>query len=452
MNAIANFNHNSSIIAKTISKLMAVEPAATKTFRLSVATPADVAAEGVGQYKIEAPVIAALLDTAYAEIISAANRVPRNDSIPVAERGRSLSGYDDQYDGAEEREETEESLEEQLQSALDRAAIILRYGRHIASIKDSGAEWLLGFEVDKWVPTTGLTDDPDGKFTLDEVLRACAANAGLARHIKEGRVCRIKSVVDNKLPQIKEWINTQLSRDGIAESWAQKLAYASVIGLHIDDVEVNIAKSYIGDIVTRSAFRRETTRLEDAIARVANRRYLGLAYMLNEQALLQKPSDNEIAKAVAKAWPFLQYSSMLQQDIAEVKASDEYQDWLLQKDLESAKEAAQRDLRQAMREKAMFGMEQYAAQAAAIREQAAAIRASISQQREALINSPAPVTPQAAADAAANEAKAKAKRAATAKKAAETRKRNAKAKAEAKRIKGVHGTGSKIPSYQGRVH
>ena len=448
MNTITNFAHTSTIISKTISKLLEVTPAAPKTFRLSVATPADVAGEGIGQYKVEAPVVAALLDTSYAEVVSAANRVPRKDSIPVADRGRSLSGYDDKYDGAEEPEETEETLEEQLQAALDRAAVVLRYGKHIASIKDGGAEWLLGFEVDKWVPTPGLTDDPDGKYTLDEVLRACTANTGLARHIKEGRVTRVKSVVDNKLPQIKEWINNQLFRDGIAESWAQKLAYASVLGLRIDDVEVNVAKSYIGDIVTRSAFRRETTRLEDAISRVANRRYLGLAYLLNEQALLQKPSDSEIAKAVAKAWPFLQYSSLLQQDVAEVKASDEYQDWLLQKDLETAKEAAQRDLRQAMREKALFGMEQYAAQAAAIRDQAAAIRASITQQREALA-SPAPVAPQADP---ADEAKAKAKKAAAAKKAAETRKRNAEAKAEAKRVKGVHGTGSKIPSYQGRVH
>ena len=58
----------------------------------------------------------------------------------------------------------------------------------------------------------------------------------------------------------------------------------------------------------------------------------------------------------------------------------------------------------------------------------------------------------APADDEKAKAKAKAKKAAAAKKAAETRKRNAEAKAEAKRVKGVHGTGSKIPSYQGRVH
>lgn len=435
MNVITNFNSSNTIIAAAVAKLMSVKAVDPKTFRLSVATADDVMPEGTGQFKLEAPVVLQLIDTAYAEIVSVANRITRKDQlIALHDRHRHNSGWDDIYDGSEEPEETEQSIEEQLIDAIDRAEVILRYGKHIAAIKAGGAEWLAGFEVDKWVPVEGLSDDE-----LLVVQQACVSEVGLSKFIELGKVKKVRSVVDNRLLGFNEWCNVQIHRKGQDEGWKNKLAYARTLGIVLSDIPVNTACEYIGDIVLSEAFNRPTTRLEDAVRRVANNRYINVAYTIQNELAATTPNRRAIDKAMAKSWEMLCYSDMLQKDIAEVKKSDEWQDYQLDLDVKAAEEEAKQDFRQAMREQAMFAIEKRALEIQKIRSQAENIRAMLAKERSELLQA-APVEDDSAAKA---EAEAKAKRAAAAKKAAETRTRKAAEKKAAQTTKGIHKASTK---------
>lgn len=452
MNVITNFAHANNVINAAITKLMAVEHKQPKTFRLSVPAADDVQPEGIGQYRVEAPIIIALLDTAYAEIVSAATRTTRKDAqIALHDRHRHNSGWDDQYDGADDKEETEEDLAAALVEAVDRAEVVLRYAKHIAAIKDGGAQWIAGFEVTKWVPMPGLTDDPNGAFTLEQVMQACISETGLYEHIKMSRVQKVKSVVENRLLPFNEWCDQQIHRKGVADNWKNKCAEARTCDIHLSDIPVNTAVSYIADIALGSAFNRTTTRLEDAVTKVANNNYLRVAYTLQNNIAATTVNKREIDKAMSKAWDFLSYSVMLQRDIFEVKASDEWQDHQLDLDVKAAEEDAKRDFRAAMREQAMFNIEKRAIETQATRSQADHIRSLIAKQREELL-APKPTAEELAAQAEA-EAKAKAKREAAAKKAAATRKANAEAKAKAAHLKGVHKASNKpVLSTSGTRH
>lgn len=445
MNVITNFAHTNNVIAAAIKKLMDVECKKANTFRLSVPTPDDTQQEGTGQYKFEAPVILAVLDTAYAEIVSLANRTTRKDAqIALHDRHRHASGWDDQYDGQDEPEETEQSIESQLIDAIDRAEVVLRYAKHIAAVKQGGAEWLAGFEVDKWVPVPGLTDDKDGKFTLEEVMRACISEVGLYEHIKMGRVQKVRSVVENRLLGFNEWCDQQIHRKGVDEGWKNKCAYARICDIHIHDVPVNTAMDYIGDIVLGSAFNRLTTRLEDAVTKVANSKYLGLAYAIQNEIAATEVNKRNIDKAFQKAFEFLPYSPMRSTDVLEIKASDEWLDFQLDLDVKNAEEEAKKDFRAAMREQAMFNIEKRALEIQSTRHQADHIRGLLAQQCAELYQPKQDDAEQLAK--AAKEAETKAKRAAAAKKAAETRARKAAEKAEAAKLKGVHKS-STMPRY-----
>lgn len=433
-NVIAQFAHSSSVISNAVTKLMAIGIAhkAPNTFRLSVATPNDVQPEGTGQYRMEAPVIVALLDTVYAEIVSAANRTTRKDvQIALHDRHRHASGWDDQYDGSDDPEETEESIEEQLINAVDRAEVVLRYAKHIAAVKDGGAQWLAGFEVDKWVPVEGLSAEEH-----ELIAKACLAETNLADHIKMGRVQKVRTVVENRLLPFNEWCDRQIHRKGVDDGWKNKCAYARTCDIHLNDIPVNTAEEYIGDIVLSSAFNRLTTRLEDAVAKVANTNYLRVAYTLTHNIAATTVNKREIDNALKKSWEFLAYSPMLQADVKEVRASDEWQDYQLDRDVEEAEKEAKRDERQAYRELAMFNIEKRALAIAETRSKADSIRALIAKERSELL-APKP---------AAQPDEVKAKRAAAAKKAAETRAKNKAAKEAAKHVKGIHKASNK-PSY-----
>ena len=448
-NILSNFAHTNSTIALCISKLMAVKPVNPNTFRLSVLTPDDVQEEGTGQYQVEAQVILQLLNTAYAEVVSALNRVTRKDQlIPLNDRHRHNSGWDDQYDGGEndaEPEETELSIEDQIVHAVDRAEVVLRYGKHIASIKQGGAEWLTGFEVDAWVPVAGLTDDKDGKFTIDSVKQACESEVDLETHILAGRVVKVRTVVDNRLQGFTAWCQAQVStakRKEKVTDWTRKCAYAATMGIELHDVPVNDAMNYIGDLVSKPAFNRKTSRLEDAVRQVGNAKYLSIAYALKSNVAALKVKDAELNKTFIKAFQYLPYSDMLQIDIQATLKSEDWLDHQLSLDIKQSEQDAKQNLRQAMREQAMFGMEQLAVQAQATNNQAQALRDMIAQQRAALY-APKPSAEQVQAEIDAKTEKAKARQA----KAAATRKANA----AAKHLTGIAGT-SNMPSYSTNRH
>ncbi len=451
-NILSNFAHTDSTIALCISKLMAVKPVNPKTFRLSVLTPDDTQEEGTGQYQVEAQVILQLLNTAYAEVVSALNRVTRKDQlIPLNDRHRHNSGWDDQYDGGEndaEPEETELSIEDQIVHAVDRAEVVLRYGKHIASIKQGGAEWLTGFEVDAWVPVAGLTDDKDGKFTVDSVKAACESEVDLETHILAGRVVKVRTVVDNRLMNFTAWCQAQVSaakRKEKVTDWTRKCAYAATMGIELHDVPVNDAMNYIGDLVSKPAFNRKTSRLEDAVRQVGNAKYLSIAYALKSNVAALKVKDAELNKTFIKAFQYLPYSDMLQIDIQTTLKSEDWLDHQLSLDIKQSEQDAKQNLRQAMREQAMFGMEQMAVQAQATNQQAQALRDMIAQQRAALYApKPSAEQVQAEIDAKADYAqKVKARQA----KAAATRKANA----ATKHLTGIAGT-SNMPSYNVNRH
>lgn len=448
-NILSNFAHTNTTIALCISKLMAVKPVNPNTFRLSVLTPDDTQEEGTGQYQVEAQVILQLLNTAYAEVVSALNRVTRKDQlIPLNDRHRHNSGWDDQYDGGEndaEPEETELSIEDQIVHAVDRAEVVLRYGKHIASIKQGGAEWLTGFEVDAWVPVAGLTDDKDGKFTIDSVKQACESEVDLETHILAGRVVKVRTVVDNRLMNFTAWCQAQVStakRKEKVTDWTRKCAYAATMSIELHDVPVNDAMNYIGDLVSKPAFNRKTSRLEDAVRQVGNAKYLSIAYALKSNVAALKVKDAELNKTFIKAFQYLPYSDMLQIDIQATLKSEDWLDHQLSLDIKQSEQDAKQNLRQAMREQAMFGMEQLAVQAQATNQQAQALRDMIAQQRAALY-APKPSAEQVQAEIDAKTEKAKARQA----KAAATRKANA----ATKHLTGIAGT-SNMPSYNVNRH
>lgn len=439
-NIISNFSSSNTIIAAGISKLLEVKVKDAKTFRLSVPAANDVMPEGSGQFKMEAPVLIQLIDTAYAEIVSAANRVTRKDQlIPLNDRHRHNSGWDDQYDGSDEPEETEQSIEDQLVNAVDRAEIIVRYAKHIAAIKQGGAEWLAGFEVDKWVPVEGLQGEE-----LKAVMKACVAEVNLSEYIQLGKVKKVRSVIENRLLSFNEWCAKQIARKNQDEAWKNKLAYARTLDIVVHDVPVNTACEYIADIVSGEAFNRTTTRLEDAVRRVANNAYLRLAYALQAEIAATTVSKRNVDKALAKGFEFIPYSDKLQGDIAEVKASDEWEDYALAQEVEQAERDAKADMRTAIREQAMLGLQKRSLEIAELRNQAQGIRALIAKQREEMLT-PKPSEDELKAKAEA-EAAAKAKKEAAAKKAAETRAKNKAAKEAAKQTKGVHKASNK-PTY-----
>jgi hypothetical protein len=430
MNTITNFAHTSSIIAAAVAKLMDTPVRDPKQFRLSVATPDDVAEEGTGQYRVEAPVVLALLDTAYAEIVSAATRTTRKDAqIALHDRHRHASGWDDQYDGSDDKEVTADDLKNALVETVERAEVVLRYAKHIAAVKAGGAEWLAGFEVNKWVPTPDL--DPT---LLDEVMQACITETGLATHIKLGRVTKVRSIVENRLMPFNDWCDQQMNRKGVSDQWKNKLAEARTCDIHLHDIPVNTACEYIGDLVLGHAFNRDTTRLQDAIIKVANNNYMRISYAIQNNVAATTVNKREIDNAFKKTWDFIPYSSMLQADIKEVKASEEWADHQLKLDIESNKRAAQESLRQAMREQVMFDIEKQAIEVQATMSQANELRALLAKQRAELYT-PKPTE----VDEAAEQLK-QAKRKAAAEKAAATRKAKAEAKAQAAQLIGIVGT------------
>ena len=398
MNALINFASTNATVANTIAKLFALKPAKPTAFRLSVCAPDDVVEEGAGQYALEAPVVVALLDTAYAEIVSAATATERRDAVPVAERGRSLSDFDAQYDGAEEPEATEETLEERLQSAIDRASIILRYAHHIASIKDGGASWITGFDVDKYIAI-----DPKD----EEAETLCRRNGDISQLIIDNRVMRVSEHVKNRLPQFNEWCDEGRRQEWASVEWKAKLAMARVQNIEVPDCPVNTAMDYIAEIVGDSAFNRSTTRLEDAITRVANSRYINLAYAL------QDGQRRAIEKALKTAYDALPYSTLLQKDITEVLASDEWADHQLALDVAQAKKDAEQEMRNAIRAQTLFSIEKQAKEIVGIKAQAAGIYAMINAEKAGVAKAEkaakAETKPKAKAKAAAKAAVTKAK-------------------------------------------
>lgn len=388
-NALMNFAAANTTVSATIAKLFAIKPIKAADFRLSVVRPDDVVEEGLGQYQLESPVVVALLDTAYAEVVSAACATERRDAIPQADRARSLSGYDETYDGQDEPEATEHTLEELLQAAIDRASIVLRYARHIASIKDGGAQWITGFDVDKYV-----ANDPKD----EEAVAICARNGDVSQLIIDARVTRVTEHVKNRLPSFHDWCDAGRRQEWASVEWKAKLAMAMVQGVEVPDAPVNTALDYIGEIVADSAFNRDTSRLEDAITRVANKRYLTIAYALGDG------TKRGIDSAVKTAWTALPYSTLLQQDIAAVKASDEWADHQLACDVAQAKKDAEQEMRNAIRAQTMFSIERQAKEIAGIKAQAAGIYALINAEKASVAKA------EKAAKAAANPKPAKAKK------------------------------------------
>lgn len=445
-NILSQFNHANPVIAQSIAKLMAVTPIKPNTFRLSVVTPDDVMEEGSGQYRMEALVVLQLINTAYSELVSALNRVTRKDTlIAQHDRHRHNSGWDDVYDGGENdapKEETELTIEEQVFNAVDRAEVVLRYGKHIASIKGGGAEWLTGFAISTWVPNEGLKDSDT--FTVKEVLEACASGINLETHILMGRVHKVESIVENRLVGFTQFCKQQVSnaraKDKVTE-WTKKVAYAATMGIELHDIPVNDAMEYIGDLVSKSAFDRKTSRLEDAVRQVGNSKYLSVAYAIKQNIAALKVKENELDKTFIKASEFLPYSDMLQLDIAQVHKSEEWEDHQLALEVQQAEVDARRDMRAALREQTMFSLEKQAVQIAAIRGQSADIRAMIAAAKADLYK---PVPTQADIEADARIA-AFAKEAVEAKKAKAAATRKAKADAKAKAVKGVKPSTSPTP-------
>ena len=395
-NALFQFASETTIVRETIGKMFKVEHSDPSSYRLSVATPFDKQQSIEGMYNVEAAVMLPLLDTVYAEIVSAANRETRaNATIPVADRGRSLSGYDDQYDGAEDPEITDDDLENDLDNAIARAGVVLGYMTHIANIKDGGAEWLKGFEVSKWI----AKDPKDEAATL----KCQLPGADLSNFIHEGRVMRVKERVKNRIITLDTWIEQQLAREGTSPEWKNKLAMCRVQQLHVEATDVSTAKDYIGDIVNDSAFNRDTTRLEEAIARVSNRKYMALTNALNNGI------RNEIIKTFKAAYPTLCYSSMLVTDLNELNESPEWQDHQLQQEVNAAKREAEQELRNAIRAQNLFDVEKQAKQIAAIRAQAAGILAMIKKEKDAIAKSEKKAKTATKATKAATKATTKAK-------------------------------------------
>ena len=182
---------------------------------------------------------------------------------------------------------------------------------------------------------------------------------------------------------------------------------ARVQDIEVPDCPVNTAMDYIAEIVADSAFNRSTSRLEDAITRVANSRYINLAYAL------QDGQRRAIEKALKTAYDALPYSTLLQKDIAEVKASDEWADHQLALDVAQAKKDAEQEMRNAIRAQTMFNIEKQAKEIAGIKAQAAGIYAMINAEKASVTKAEkaakAETKPKAKAKAAAKAVVAKTK-------------------------------------------
>lgn len=393
-------------VAEAVKKLIGAPAQQAKDFRLTVVTPDDQLPEGKGQYAVEAHVVLGLIDTAYAEIVSWANRTPRTDSIPVAERGRHLSGMDDQYDGADSdapKPLTERDIAEELNTAIYCAASVKRYAEHIAAIKDGGAQWLAGFDVDAWV----ATDEKD-EATVEMLKKP---GTDISKLITEGKIKRVKTHSDSRLVSFNAWCDKQLALEYPSVEWKAKIAMARVQNIVLPNVDVNTACNFIGDWASKSAFGRDTSRLEDAAKRVANRKYLSLAYAIESGV------KKDITKAM-KAWAIIPYSEMLADDVKALKTSDEWADHQLELAVSDAKKKLADERRAMAREMFMVGIEQQAAEMQIERQKMEADKKELEAKRAAIF---AMLNPDVAKKAE-EEAKAKAeKKAAAQAKAAATR-------------------------------
>jgi septal ring factor EnvC (AmiA/AmiB activator) len=132
---------------------------------------------------------------------------------------------------------------------------------------------------------------------------------------------------------------------------------------------------------------------------------------------------------------------MLQIDIAAVKKSDEWEDHQLELEVQQAELDARRDMRAALREQTMFGLEKQAVQIAAIRGQSQSIRDMIAKAKIELYT-PVLIAVDIEADA---KFAAFAKEAAEAKKAKAVATRKAKVETKAKQAKGVKPSTSPTP-------
>lgn len=401
--ALSHFGNSNETIRKLVERCFNTQPLESKDFRLAVETPDDDAEPIRGQYGLEASVMLQIRNTAFSEIVSAANAETRKDAtIPVGDRGRSLSGYTDIYDGSDEPEVDHAALETNLDEAITRAEMVCKYMDHIASIPKGGAEWLKGFRVSTWVPTE----------TEDEAVKvAIAAKADLSEFIAQGRVKKGYETIDNRLISFNEWCAQALKNPKTQGEWRNRLAYARMLNITVDwaHVPVNNAMDYIGDTVRRPAFNRTKSRLQEAIERVANAKYFNLVYAINAVLLDGNTKRLKDIERSNITWLALPYSAAMQKDIKEVKLSDAWQDAEEKREQEEYAKQAREMRRTALREQSAaermattVGIMKMNAETQAMRIAAAKQMAAMQAELDAIMN-PKPKAPRKA------PAKAKAK-------------------------------------------
>lgn len=409
--ALSHFGHANATIAKMVKHCFDTAPLSSKAFRLAVDTPDDDAEPILGQYALEASVLLECRNTAFSEIVSAACAETRKDTtIPVAERGRSLSGYTDQYDGQDEPEIDQSALETNLDDAIVRAEMICKYMDHIASIPKGGAEWLKGFRVSTWVPTE--VDDEAVKIAI-------SAKADLSKFIEEGRVTRGWETIDNRLISFNEWCAQALKNPKTQGEWRNKLAYARTMNISLDwaHVPVNNAMDYIGDTLNKPAFNRTKSRLQEAVERVGNKKYFNLVHGINDVVLdesrIKRLKDIERSNVT---WLALPYSEALQKDLKEVKLSDAWQEAEEKREQEEYAKQARELRRQALREQsaaermaATVSIMKMNAETQAMRLAAAKQMADMQKQMDAIMNPPKPKAKTTSKPKAKTTSKPKAK-------------------------------------------
>lgn len=317
MNAlINNFASADSKIAKAVRSLITITQNEPRDYRLMVRTPKE-SEPVIGMYAAEAQVILTLLDMAYNELVGTLNRVPRKDQIAVADRGRTLSEFDEEYNGNDEPEETYLSIEEQQEFAATAASMVHRYAEHIAAIKDGGAAWIVnGFSQPSWIAA-------DPKDTTLEI-----TPRNLPDLIKQGKVKRVTAHVSGRLASFKQWCETQLKSDWINVDWKAAIAYASVMMEKCPTVDVNDARDFIGAWAQQTPRNKTQTRLEIAITRVANRKWFGIelelqkgnAYISPASMLLASYSPN-FAEAKAELFDSAEWQAALFTKLAEITES-----------------------------------------------------------------------------------------------------------------------------------
>jgi hypothetical protein len=343
-----------------ITKLVNLKLKSPSSFRLSVHTPDDVQEEGFGQYQAEAHVILRLLNTAYSEVVFS---MIADVATPVADRGRNPQ-FNPETPGAYESEaEQSQNQESLVEQAMHRAQVILAYGWYISRITHGGAEWLQGFTINNW----GAADPND-----EEAVLACSSDADITTFIKESRVILKREQVQCRLLHFNDWCQQQLKREGLSPEWRAKVAYATTVG-YIEDQEAvshSIMKEFIGPIVAEPAFNRPTSRLEDAVTQAANTQYLKLLQAF-ETGKENKVWDKEAVQLL------IPYSPILKANIQELKASTEWHDQILQEEVTTAHQAAEKNLREALREQVLSTIAQQANQVANINAKAEAIRATL---------------------------------------------------------------------------